>query len=83
MSRWLKHFIKLAIIVLIASPAWAGPPDQTTIDLSIPLVAGAALIIMIALMVFLRRLLKGLRKVPLSSQTGSTRKINVIALITK
>jgi nitrogen fixation/metabolism regulation signal transduction histidine kinase len=82
MSQWLKRFVILDILMLLAAYAWAGASDHNEARLMILLLISIPAVIIAGLVVFLPRILKSFRKDSLSSQTGATNKLNLVVIFT-
>ncbi|MCK5417100.1 MAG: hypothetical protein KAI93_01310, partial [Desulfobacterales bacterium] len=81
MSPWLKCFIILAIILLIAPFAWADSMGHNGTGLTFLFSIGIATATLVGLVVFLLWRLKRLRSGPLSSQHGSTQKLSILLIL--
>ena len=81
MSPWLKCFIIWALLLSIATFAWAGSMGHNGTGLTFLLSIGIATSIMVSLVVFLLRRLKRIRSALLSSEHGSTQKLNILIIL--
>jgi len=80
MSRGFKHLMISGVALLGPLNAWAGTANDNSAGLDIMLPASVAVLIITGLVLILRRFAAGLRKNTLASQTGSTRKLNLLML---
>jgi polar amino acid transport system substrate-binding protein len=81
MPRWTSGFITLTIFFLILPNAWAGALDQNGTGLMFLLSMVAAAMIIGGLLVFLLRRLKRVRGDLISSERGSTQKLNILMIL--